>query len=61
MRIYLVSKKITKGVSELNTWTLVTDGVNWSSQKVTAAAAAAAAAAKEKPTVLKENTGKDDK
>ena len=48
-------EKITKGVSELNTWTLATDGVKWSSQKVTAAAA------KAKPTVLKEDTGKDDK
>ena len=56
-------ENITKGVGELNTWTLATDGVKWSSTKVTAAAAAAAAAvaAKAKPTVLNEDTGKDDK
>ena len=43
-------------MGELNTWTLATDGVKWSSPKVIAAAAAAA-----KPTVLNEDTDKDDK
>ena len=47
--------KIEKGVSELNTWTLATEGVKWRSQEVTAAAANA------KLTVKKEDTGKNDK
>ena len=53
-RIFVLDK-ITDGVNELNTWALDMDDVTWSSPKVTAAAA------KVKPTVLNENTGKDDK
>ena len=48
-------EKITKGMRELNTWTLAMDGVTWSSPAVTVAAA------KAKPTVLNEYTGKDNK
>ena len=46
--------KIEKGVSELNTWTLATEGIKWRSQEV------AAAKAKAKSTVKTEDTGKDD-
>ena len=48
--------KITKGVSELNTWTVAMDGVRW----CTPAVATAAAKAKAKATVLKEDTGKKE-
>ena len=44
--------KCNKGVSELNTWIVDTDGVKFSSQKI------AVAAAKAKPMVLKEDPGK---
>ena len=44
-----VLESITKGVSNLNKWALGTNGVKWSSQKITAAAA------KPKPKVLKED------
>ena len=46
---------IEKGVSDLNTWTLATAGVKWSSPEVKAAAA------KTKKPVKKEDTGKEDK
>ena len=46
--------KITKGVSELNTWTVAMDSVTWCTPAV------ATAAAKAKPTVLKEDTGKKE-
>ena len=50
----LTIDKIIKGVSELNTWTVVMDGVTW------CAPAVATAAAKAKATVLKEDTGKKE-
>ena len=47
--------KCTKGVSEMNTWIVDTDGIKFSSQKI------AATAAKAKPMVLKEDPGKKEK
>ena len=46
--------KITKGVSELNTWTVAMDCVTWCTPAVATAAAIA------KATVLKEDTGKKE-
>ena len=46
--------KITKGVSELNTWTMAMDGVTWCTPAVETVAANA------KATVLKEDTGKKE-
>ena len=46
--------KITKGASELNTWTVTMDSVTWCTPAV------ATAAAKAKPTALKEDTGKKE-
>ena len=50
----LTIDKITKGLSELNTWTVAMDGVKWCTQAV------ATQAANAKATVLKEDTGKKE-
>ena len=46
--------KITKGVSELNTWLVDMDGITWCTEAV------ATVAAKVKPMVLKEDPGKKE-